>query len=164
MAAIENIIAWAKQEQARLTQQLEELQSGRLRTYEKHAQAPGWLEIDTTEQSIELCRQYLSELSAIIALHPAIVPTARRAAALAAASTPLPRRLAPEPPAAAYPRRRARCTASQQAVHPDWVDRLGRRQGAAAALEIRRDLPDPCRGRRGRGQGRRGLLRALGQL
>ena len=75
MAAIENIIAWAKQEQARLRHQLDELQSGQLRTYEKHAQAPGWLEIDTTEHSIELCRQYISELSAILAQYPAIVPS-----------------------------------------------------------------------------------------
>jgi len=75
MAAIENIIAWAKQEQARLTHQLEELQSGQLRTYEKHAQAPGWLEIDTTDHSIELYRQYISELSAIVAQYPAIVPS-----------------------------------------------------------------------------------------
>lgn len=75
MAAIENIIAWAKQEQARLTQHLVELQSGNLRTYEKHAHHPGWIEVDTTEHEIELCRHYLSELSAIIALHPAVVPT-----------------------------------------------------------------------------------------
>src|ERR1700691_5263003 len=75
MAAIEEIIAWCKQEQARLAHQLEQLQSGWLRIYEKHAQAPGWLEIDTTEQSIELCRQYISELSAIVARYPAIVPT-----------------------------------------------------------------------------------------
>lgn len=75
MAAIENIIAWAKHEQARLTHQLGELQSGRLRTYEKHAHNPGWLEVDTTEHEIELCRHYLSELSAIVALHPAVVAT-----------------------------------------------------------------------------------------
>jgi hypothetical protein len=48
MAAIEDIVAWCRAEQSRLAHQLEELQSGRLRTYEKHAQELGWLEIDTT--------------------------------------------------------------------------------------------------------------------
>ena len=75
MAAIENIIAWAKQEQTRLAQRLQQLQSGRLQVVEKHAQTPGWLEVDTTAQAIELCQQYLSELSAIIALNPEVVPT-----------------------------------------------------------------------------------------
>jgi hypothetical protein len=75
MAAIENIIAWATQEQTRLAQRLQQLQSGRLQVVEKHAQTPGWLEVDTTAQAIELCQQYLSELSAIIALNPEVVPT-----------------------------------------------------------------------------------------
>jgi hypothetical protein len=90
MAAIEDIIGWCKEEQARLAHQLEQLQSGQLRTYEKHAQAPGWLEIDTTAQSIELCRQYISEMSAIIARYPQIVvPTPQPA--------PPPRMVPPVP-------------------------------------------------------------------
>lgn len=91
MATIENIIAWAKHEQTRLSQQLAELIAGRLRTCEKHAQAPGWLEVDTTEHTIELCRHYLSELSAIIALHPAVVPSEP------AAPPPVPRFIPPRP-------------------------------------------------------------------
>jgi hypothetical protein len=117
MAAIENIIAWAKQEQARLTQRLAELQEGRLRTYEKHPQPPGWLEIDTTEHTIELCRHYLSELSAIVALHPAVVATEPAAP---------PPRFVPAPPQPAAPREDA--SAHQEghgrlrpAMHADWV-------------------------------------------
>ena len=91
MAAIENIIAWAKHEQERLTLRLAELQAGRLRTYDRHAQPPGWLEIDTTEHETELCRHYLSELAAIVALHPAVVPSAP------AAPPPMPRFIPPRP-------------------------------------------------------------------
>ena len=112
MAAIENIIAWAKHEQARLTQQLAELQAGRLRTYEKHAQPPGWLEVDTTEHTAELCRHYLSELSAIVALHPAVVPTEPAAPPLT------PRFVPPQPPAAAAAGELSRL---HPAVHADWV-------------------------------------------
>jgi hypothetical protein len=112
MAAIENIIAWAKHEQARLTQQLAELQAGRLRTYEKHAQPPGWLEVDTTEHTAELCRHYLSELSAIVALHPAVVPTEPAAPPLT------PRFVPPQPPPAAPPGELSRL---HPAVHADWV-------------------------------------------
>src|SRR5215469_9555677 len=89
MAAIENIIAWAKGEQARLAQQLSELQSGHLRTYEKHDQSPGWLEVDTTQHTIELSRHYISELNAIIALHPTVEPT------IPAAPPPTPRFVPP---------------------------------------------------------------------
>jgi hypothetical protein len=119
MATIENIIAWAKHEQARLTQQLAELQSGRLRTYEKHAQAPGWLEVDTTEHTAELCRQYLSELSAIIALHPAVVPTQP------AAPPPAPRFIPPQPLPAAQPEEHPNHPEMhghlREAIHADWV-------------------------------------------
>lgn len=89
MAAIENIIAWAKHEQERLMQQLHDLQSGRLRTFEKHDQSPGWLEIDTTEHTIELTCLYISELNAIIALHPTVEPT------IPAAPRPIPRFVPP---------------------------------------------------------------------
>lgn len=118
MAAIENIIAWAKQEQVRLTEQLAELLAGRLRTCEKQAQPPGWLEVDTTEHTIELCRNYLSELSAIIALHPAVVPTEPAA--------PPPQFVPPRPqPAAApvevHPGHPEMHGHLQQAIHADWV-------------------------------------------
>ncbi|HXC27042.1 MAG TPA: hypothetical protein VNV38_03735 [Stellaceae bacterium] len=116
MAAIENIIAWAQQEQVRLTQQLAELQAGRLRTCEKHAQAPGWLEVDTTEHTIEHCRHYLSELSAIIALHPAVVPTEP------AAPPPTPQFIPPRPqPAEEHPGHPEIHGHLQQAIHADWV-------------------------------------------
>jgi hypothetical protein len=122
MAAIENIIAWAKQEQARLTHQLEELQSGRLRTYEKHAQPPGWLEIDTTEHSIGLCRHYISELSAIIAQYPAIVP------GQPAAPPPIPQFVPPVRPAVAPPQP-AEPEVSRNLLHSDthrdWVSGWG---------------------------------------
>jgi hypothetical protein len=117
MAAIENIIAWAKEEQARLAHQLEELQSGRMRAYEKHAHSPGWLEVDITEHAIEQCRQYISELSAIVALHPAIVPTAPAAPPLT------PRFIPPAPPRAAQPEPPRRPLPSD--VHPDWVTGWG---------------------------------------
>jgi hypothetical protein len=74
MAAIEDIIAWCKHEQARLAQRLGELQAGRLRTCDKEAHERGWLEVDTTAQSIDRCREYLSELSAIIARYPEVIP------------------------------------------------------------------------------------------
>ncbi len=112
MAAIENIIAWARQEQARLTQQLAELQAGHLRTYEKHPQPSGWLEVDTTEHTTELCRHYLSELNAIIALHPAVVPTEP------AAPPPPPRFVPPAPAAPAAPEPR---NLMHSDIHPDWL-------------------------------------------
>jgi hypothetical protein len=118
MAAIENIIAWAKQEQARLTRQLEELQSGQLRTYEKHAQAPGWLEVDTTEHSIELCRQYISELSAIVAQYPAILPGEPAAPPPRPRFVPV-RVVAIEPEAPAQPK--APQNLLQSETHPDWL-------------------------------------------
>ena len=89
MAAIENILAWATHEQARLTRQLEDLQAGHLRTFEKHEQSPGWFEVDTTEHTIELNRLYISELNAIIARYPEIEPT------VPAAPPPAPRFVPP---------------------------------------------------------------------
>ncbi|HTZ36528.1 MAG TPA: hypothetical protein VMB84_10920 [Stellaceae bacterium] len=113
MAAIENIIAWAQQEQARLAQRLDELQSGRLRAVEKHAHPPGWLEVDVTDEAVERCRQFISELSAIIALHPAVVPSQP------AAPPPQPRFVPPvaQQPAAASPER----PHLQPATHLGWV-------------------------------------------
>jgi hypothetical protein len=118
MAAIENIIAWAKQEQTRLTHRLEQLQSGQLRTCEKHVQGSGWLEVDTTEHSVELCRQYISELSAIVAQYPAVVPGEP------AAPPPRPRFVPPvqQPTATRQP---AEPEGPQNLLHsethPDWL-------------------------------------------
>ena len=126
MAAIENILAWAKQEQARLAHRLEQLQSGRLHTFEKHAHAPGWLEIDTTTQTIELCQQYISELNAIIARYPEIVPTTPVAPAPALRFVP------PVPPPAAPAHAPAPAhlpgdgmSGFADATHPGWVNGWG---------------------------------------
>jgi hypothetical protein len=112
MAAIENIPAWAQQERARLAHRFEELQSGRMHTFEKHAHTPGWLEVDTTTQSIELCQQYISELNAIIARYPAVVPTEP------VAPPPVPRFIPPVPRPAISPEEHRR---PMPAIHPDWV-------------------------------------------
>jgi hypothetical protein len=122
MAAIENIIAWAKHEQARLAHQLEELQSGRLRTYEKHPQPPGWFEVDTTEHTIELNRLYISELNAIIARYPEVEPT------IPAAPPPAPRFVPPawaaapivEPVEQSLPR-----NLLEIEPQPDWIEGWG---------------------------------------
>jgi len=118
MAAIENILAWAKHEQERLTHQLELLQSGRLLIVEKHAHSPGWLEIDMTAQSVELCRQYLSELSAIIAQYPEIEPTHP-------AAPPVPRFVPPAPPTQRHPDPRELIAKAgllhSQVQHVDWA-------------------------------------------
>ena len=60
MAALENILAWCKEERARLLDQIVQLEAGTLRTYEKHVHPPGWIEIDTTEQSIDLYKHIIS--------------------------------------------------------------------------------------------------------
>ena len=62
MAAPGRFIAWCKQEQASIEQQLELLQSGKVRTGEDIG--AGW--IDTTEQSIERARARLSELNDLL--------------------------------------------------------------------------------------------------
>jgi hypothetical protein len=95
MAAIEDIVAWCRAERARLAHHLEELQAGRLRTYEKREQPRGWFEIDTTRQSIDLCRQYISEFNAIVARYPeaaAVEPPAPAAAPVQVATPGAPAR------------------------------------------------------------------------
>ena len=62
MAAPDRFIAWCKQEQASIEQQLELLQSGKVRTGEDIG--AGW--IDTTGQSIERARARLSELNDLL--------------------------------------------------------------------------------------------------
>ena len=62
MAAPDRFIEWCKQEQASIEQQLELLQSGKVRTGEDIG--AGW--IDTTEQSIERAQARLSELNELL--------------------------------------------------------------------------------------------------
>ena len=60
MTAPDRFIAWCKQEQASIEQQLELMQSGKVRTGEDIG--AGW--IDTTEESIERAKARLAELNA----------------------------------------------------------------------------------------------------
>jgi hypothetical protein len=59
MAAPDRFIAWCKQEQASIEQQLELMKSGKVRTGEDIG--AGW--IDTTEESIERTKVRLAELN-----------------------------------------------------------------------------------------------------
>ena len=58
MAAPDRFIAWCKQEQASIEQQLELLQAGKVRTGEDIG--AGW--IDTTEESVGRAKARLAEL------------------------------------------------------------------------------------------------------
>ena len=62
MAAPDRFIAWCKQEQASIEQQLELLQAGKMRTGEDIG--AGW--IDTTSESIERAKARLSELNDLL--------------------------------------------------------------------------------------------------
>lgn len=62
MAAPDRFIAWCKQEQASIEQQLELLQAGKVRTGEDIG--AGW--IDTTEESIERAKARLGELNDLL--------------------------------------------------------------------------------------------------
>lgn len=62
MAAPDRFIAWCKQEQASIEQQLELLQGGKVRTGEDIGS--GW--IDTTEESIERAKARLAELNDLL--------------------------------------------------------------------------------------------------
>ena len=62
MAAPDRFIAWCKQEQASIEQQLELLQAGKVRTGEDIG--AGW--IDTTEESIERAKGRLVELNDLL--------------------------------------------------------------------------------------------------
>ena len=62
MPAPGRFIAWCKQEQASLEQQLEMMESGKVRTGEDIGS--GW--IDTTEQSIERAKARLAELKELL--------------------------------------------------------------------------------------------------
>jgi hypothetical protein len=69
MTPIENTLAWCREERARLQQQLGQLQAGRLKTGEKRQQGMGWIDVDTTTESIERCERYIAELEAILNEH-----------------------------------------------------------------------------------------------
>lgn len=62
MAASDRFIAWCKQEQASIEQQLELLQTGKVRTGEDIG--AGW--IDTTDDSIERAQDRLAELNDLL--------------------------------------------------------------------------------------------------
>jgi hypothetical protein len=62
MGAPHRFIAWCKQEQASIEQQLELLQAGKVRTGEDIG--AGW--IDTTDTSIERAKARLSELDDLL--------------------------------------------------------------------------------------------------
>ena len=62
MPAPGRFIAWCKQEQASLEQQLDMMESGKVRTGEDIGS--GW--IDTTEQSIERAKARLAELNELL--------------------------------------------------------------------------------------------------
>ena len=62
MAASDRFIAWCKQEQASIEQQLELLQAGKVRTGEDIG--AGW--IDTTDDSIERAKARLAELNDLL--------------------------------------------------------------------------------------------------
>ncbi len=62
MAAPDRFIAWCKQEQASIEQQLELLRAGKVRTGEDIG--AGW--IDTTEESIERAKARLAELNDLL--------------------------------------------------------------------------------------------------
>ena len=62
MGAPDRFIAWCKQEQASIEQQLELMESGKVRTGEDIG--AGW--IDTTEESRERARARLAELNDLL--------------------------------------------------------------------------------------------------
>jgi hypothetical protein len=62
VAAPDRFIAWCKQEQASLEQQLAIMESGKVRTGEDIG--PGW--IDTTAESIERAKARLAELNDLL--------------------------------------------------------------------------------------------------
>ncbi len=62
MPAPGRFIAWCKQEQASIEQQLELMELGKVRTGED--QGAGW--IDTTAESIKRCKARLAELNELL--------------------------------------------------------------------------------------------------
>lgn len=100
MPSTEHTLAWCRDERTRLSRRLEQLQAGRLRIFEKHAQPPGWLELDATAVAIARCRSAISELNAILVEDAAsAAPVAVPAAAVEPLRVDLPRPAPPVPPA-----------------------------------------------------------------
>jgi hypothetical protein len=64
VAAPDRFIAWCKQEQASLEQQLELIEAGKVRTGEVEDIGAGW--IDTTAESIERTKARLAELNELL--------------------------------------------------------------------------------------------------
>src|SRR6516225_9568311 len=62
MAAPDRFIAWSKQEQASIEQQLELMKTGKVRTGEDTG--AGW--VDTTSESMERARARLAELDSLL--------------------------------------------------------------------------------------------------
>jgi hypothetical protein len=62
MAAPDRFIAWCKQEQASIEQQLELMESGKVQTGENRG--AGW--VDTTAESVERTRARLAELELLL--------------------------------------------------------------------------------------------------
>jgi hypothetical protein len=62
VTAPDRFIAWCKQEQASIEQQLELMKSGKVRTGEDIG--AGW--IDTTEESVERAKARLAELNELL--------------------------------------------------------------------------------------------------
>jgi hypothetical protein len=62
MAAPDRFIAWCKQEQASIEQQLQLMEAGKVRT--GHDIGAGW--IDTTAESIERAKARLAELNELL--------------------------------------------------------------------------------------------------
>ena len=62
MSAPDRFVAWCKQEQASIEQQLELMDTGKVRTGEDIG--AGW--IDTTAESIELAKARLAELNDLL--------------------------------------------------------------------------------------------------
>lgn len=62
MAASDRFIAWCKQEQSSIEQQLELMESGKVRTGEDRG--AGW--VDTTTESMERAKARLAELNELL--------------------------------------------------------------------------------------------------
>ena len=67
MTLLDNLIAWCKEQQAQLQRQIEMLESGELKTGDKHL-GSGW--VDTTDADLERARGQLAEIDALLARYP----------------------------------------------------------------------------------------------
>jgi hypothetical protein len=65
----DDLVRWCRAERARLQQQLEQLESGALKTWERRGSSAAPTR-DVTEESVERVRRSITELHAILAKHP----------------------------------------------------------------------------------------------